>query len=168
MNNPEDHAPSITGGPRDRAAIGKAAPDTWLKSGEYLPAFMRDFHDQKDLFKALQDVVERQNEKDSLSATRGLNWIAAHVYTVDVFLWCLARRGWTLQRSRKPLAFSDIHEFVGEAKRVRDGQMSAVLRSAFGGGAQVASTTETDEIPGTPQDTDLTDLSKADRAEGRS
>lgn len=29
----------------------------WRESGLYLPEFMRDFHDQKDLFKALQDVV---------------------------------------------------------------------------------------------------------------
>lgn len=122
----------MSSGAPSRELSPKPAPDQWLLSGEYLPDFMRDFHDQKDLFKALQEVVERRNAKDGRSSyTDGLSWIAAHVYTVDVFLWCLARRGWTLQRSRKPLDFGDIREFVGEAKRARDAQAAEVLRGTF-------------------------------------
>ena len=34
------------------------ALNAWMKSGEYLPAFMRDFHDQKDIFKAVYELVE--------------------------------------------------------------------------------------------------------------
>lgn len=39
--------------------------DRWRREGQYLPEFMRDFHDQKDLFKALQDVVDRATGEDS-------------------------------------------------------------------------------------------------------
>lgn len=92
-----------------------SSTEEWLHSGEYLPEFMRDFHDQKDLFKALQEVVERRNEKDGLSYTKDLNWVTAHVYTIDIFLWVLARHGWTLQRSRKRVPFSDICQFTAQA-----------------------------------------------------
>ncbi|HBE9089627.1 TPA: hypothetical protein KNG84_001649, partial [Serratia fonticola] len=34
----------------------------WLKSGEYLPAFMRDFHDQKDIFKAMHFTITNADE----------------------------------------------------------------------------------------------------------
>jgi hypothetical protein len=78
---------------------------------------MRDFHDQKELFKALDEIVQRRNERDgNLSYTRDLTWVTAHVYTVDVFLWVLARHGYTLQRSRKRVAFSNIARFIGDSK----------------------------------------------------
>lgn len=111
----------------------RPTPDDWLRSGEYLPSFMRDFHDQKDLFKAMQDVVERQNQKHPQGVTNGLTWVAAHVYTIDVFLWVMARRGYTLQRSRKRLAFSDIHEFIEASKTRWREASSAALRSTFQG-----------------------------------
>lgn len=28
----------------------------WLESGDYLPIFMREFHDQKDVFKAMHNT----------------------------------------------------------------------------------------------------------------
>lgn len=32
-----------------------------LRSAKHLPEFMRDFHDQKDLFKTIQSVMETKN-----------------------------------------------------------------------------------------------------------
>lgn len=87
-------------------------PDAWLKSGEYLPEFMRDFHDQKDLFKALQPIMQRSVDGGN-TYLENMNWTMAHIYVVDVFLWCLARRGYTLQKSKKKLDFEDIYEFIG-------------------------------------------------------
>jgi len=105
-------------------------PGEWLRSGNHLPEFMRDFHDQKELFKALQEVVERRNEKPN-SYTEGLTWIAAHVYTVDVFLWVLAKHGYTLQRSRQRLRFADITEFVGASTERWRANAAEVLGLAF-------------------------------------
>ena len=31
--------------------------DTWLKSGEYLPPPLRDFHDQKEVFKTIHERI---------------------------------------------------------------------------------------------------------------
>lgn len=97
----------------------------WLRSCEYLPPFMRDFHDQKDLFQALDEVV--QNRKDTDSYTKDLSWVAAHVYTVDVFLWMMAKNGYTLQRSRKRVPFNDIYTWVSSAKQRWQAHFASVL-----------------------------------------
>lgn len=95
----------------------------WLKSGDYLPLFMRDFHDQKDLFKALDEVV--QNRQDTY--THGISWVAAQVYTVDIFLWLMAKNGYTLQRSRKRVGFNDIYTWVAAAKSRWQTHFASVL-----------------------------------------
>lgn len=94
----------------------------WLKSGAYLPEFMRDFHDQKDLFKTIHELVT-QNE-----GTSRVNWIDAQIYTVDVFLWFMARRGWTLQRSRAKQSFLDIHQTIAEQSKRRDEAFAALFK----------------------------------------
>lgn len=100
---------------------------SWRESGEYLPPFMRDFHDQKDLFKAIHDAVERRNASDAMSYTKDLGWITAQIYTVDFFLWIMAGKGYTLQRSRKHVEFGDVDAFVATAKKQRDAEMAKIL-----------------------------------------
>lgn len=68
----------------------------WLKTGEYLPDFMRDFHDQKDLFKAIHSAYRNDDP-----AGRMPSWVTSHIYVVDWFLWFMASRGYTLQKCRK-------------------------------------------------------------------
>ncbi len=91
--------------------------EEWRRSGAYLPEPIRDFHDQKDLFKAMDEVRERSIAKNGGAYMRYLSWSDAHVYTVDIFLWVMAGHGYTLQRSRRRFAFGDLYEFMGEAKR---------------------------------------------------
>lgn len=76
--------------------------DIWLKSGEYLPEFMRDFHDQKDLFKTIHSLY-----RDSENVNDMPNWVQGHQYVIDWFLWYMASRGYTLQKSRKKLKFRE-------------------------------------------------------------
>lgn len=102
-----------------------SALDQWLKSGAHLPDFMRDFHDQKDLFKTIHELVHA-NE-----GSQRITWVDAHIYTVDVFLWFMARRGYTLQRSRAKQDFLDIHQTVAEQTKRRDDAASAALMSAL-------------------------------------
>ena len=68
----------------------------FLLSGDYLPEFLRDFHDQKDLFKSLHHLYQ-----DSEGAEDKPNWRDGHVYTIDWFLWFMASRGYTLQKCRR-------------------------------------------------------------------
>jgi len=74
----------------------------WLQSGEYLPKFMRDFHDQKDLFKTIH-ILYRDNDQEEMP-----NWMQGQIYTIDWFLWYMASRGYTLQKSKKKVEFKPL------------------------------------------------------------
>jgi len=103
--------------------------DRWRREGQYLPEFMRDFHDQKDLFKALQDVVDRANAKNGSHRSLNASWTEYHIYTVDIFLWVLAAHGYTLQRSRRRFGFRDIYDFVSQARDAAREAMAAIFRN---------------------------------------
>lgn len=81
----------------------------WLESGEYLPEFMRDFHDQKDVFKAMHNTITNANENG--------NPRDGHIYMVDTFLWYMARCGYTLQKSRKQVEFKDMDDDIERMRR---------------------------------------------------
>jgi hypothetical protein len=100
--------------------------DEWMKSGRYLPDFMRDFHDQKDVFKTVDETAQRSIENGN-NYIKDMSWVAAQVYTVDIFLWVMARHGYTLQRSRKRFAFYDIRSTVGDAMARWKAQASKAL-----------------------------------------
>lgn len=70
--------------------------DEWLESGRHLPDKMRDFHDQKDLFKSMHYL-----HQDAEGADKNPTWIQGHIYIIDFFLWFMAARGYTLQKTRK-------------------------------------------------------------------
>lgn len=87
--------------------------DKWMRSGEYLPEPLRDFHDQKRIFQIVGEMVDRRRQRESNSYDRCLelpNWIHAHIYVIDFFLWFMALRGYTLQRSRRPFAFTNLDD----------------------------------------------------------
>lgn len=101
--------------------------DSWMKSGQYLPDFMRDFHDQKDLFKAVDEVAQRSIANGNRDI-ENVSWRAGHVYTVDIFLWVMAKHGYTLQRTRRRFPFREIRDFVADAMIRWKQQATAVLR----------------------------------------
>ncbi len=77
---------------------------SFLSEGEHLPRGLRDFHDQKAVFKRVDEMVQAdiaQNGFEAKLAFEGYNWRLAHVYTIDKFLWFMAAHGYTLQKSRK-------------------------------------------------------------------
>lgn len=76
----------------------------------YLPEFMQDFHDQKDLFKEIDMIYEKSEGTD-------ISWVKAHCYTVDRFLYYMASRGYTLQKCRKKnVNFRPLFEYREEAR----------------------------------------------------
>ena len=79
----------------------------WLESGEYLPEILRDFHDQKDIFK----VMHMLYQQDAEQAKDMPNWVNGQIYTIDWFLWFMASRGFTLQKSRKDIDFRPIEKW---------------------------------------------------------
>ena len=86
----------------------------WVKSGEYLPLFMRDFHDQKRIFKRIDEVIQAIVREGPYQLP---NWVSAHIYVVDYFLWFMARRGYTLQRSRKRVDFVNMEQDLSEFEK---------------------------------------------------
>ena len=92
--------------------------DTYLKSGLYLPAPLRDFHDAKEVFKTMHASIDPNNE-----SIKPVNWMAGQCYVIDIFLWWMAKRGWTLQRSRAAVEFDDLG---ADVKVYRDEQTEAL------------------------------------------
>ena len=91
----------------------------WLQSGEYLPGFLRDFHDQKDVFKAMHDTIGNANENG--------NARDGHIYVIDTFLWYMGRCGYTLQKSRKNVEFKDMQDDIERSKECRREAFARVI-----------------------------------------
>lgn len=101
--------------------------DDWLKSGEYLPEPLRDFHDQKAVFKAMHEIIKER--PDDIIKRPG--WIEGQCYVIDIFLWFMARRGYTLQRTRRRGKFRDLDADVAEQTKKRDASFFAALSSGL-------------------------------------
>jgi hypothetical protein len=96
-----------------RKQFDDAKRQRFMKQGDdgykYLPYFMRDFHDQKALFKSVELHLKREKEPYAV------DWVAGQCYTVDKFLRFMALHGFTLQRSRMAdIQFADIHKTLEE------------------------------------------------------
>lgn len=86
--------------------------DKWMKEGMYLPDFMRDFHAQKRVFKRLDEIVRRdEKHKEHFEMP---NWVDGHVYVIDFFLWFMARRGYTLQKSHAKQPFLSLEDDLND------------------------------------------------------
>ena len=71
-------------------------------SDKHLPAFMRDFHDQKRLFKTLERTMGRP--EDGVSHGGRTSWVSGMIFTIDRFLPFMAKHGYTLRHTRTDCA----------------------------------------------------------------
>lgn len=94
----------------------------WRAAGKHLPEPLRDFHDQKAVFKLVHELTKAP--ADPLH--RHPSWVEGHVYVIDTFLWCMARHGYTLQRSRAKLPFESLESNI-QAMEQRNAQAFASL-----------------------------------------
>jgi hypothetical protein len=78
----------------------------WVDSYKHLPPFLRDFHDQKDVFKLVGGGQSLDPAKEEIS------WLEGHCYTIDKFLWVMGMHGYTLQKCRAKKPFPDIHDAI--------------------------------------------------------
>ncbi len=57
--------------------------EDWLNSGEYLPHIMRDFHDQKDLFKTIHTLYsDSEPQYSAASVARPLELVVMRYLTL--------------------------------------------------------------------------------------
>lgn len=103
------------------------AVQEWRKAGKHLPPFLRDFHDQKDVFKMVHDLTVPA-EPDPL--IRRPSWVEAQVYVIDTFLWCMARHGYTLQRSRARLPFESLADNIAAMSKSESAAFNRLLSGA--------------------------------------
>lgn len=97
----------------------------WRDKQKHLPEFMRDFHDQKDLFKAISQYLEIDDDHPA----KNVSWVTAHCYTIDVFLWFMAQHGYTLQKSKSNLEFDDVIATTAEMKNQRNSHLMAITKT---------------------------------------
>lgn len=104
-----------------------ASVAAWRESLRYLPKFLRDFHDQKDVFKTLHDEVGVHKHEYA----KEVGWIMGQCYVIDIFLWHMARHGWVLRRSPLKLKFDDIETTNAESKERRMIETGRVIAKMF-------------------------------------
>lgn len=109
------------------------ALEAWMKAGKYLPDVLRDFHDQKDVFKAMHDLQKPTDPADAISGAYSLSFVTGQCYVIDRFLWFMARRGYTLQRSRASLPFRDLRADVSAATEKRNAHDVGLLADFIAG-----------------------------------
>lgn len=77
----------------------------YCEEEKHLPEFLKDFHDQKDIFKTLQSWGENQEHGEQMVG----NFRDNMIFTIDYFLWAMALHGYKLQKDRtKGIDFLDI------------------------------------------------------------
>ena len=60
------------------------------------------------------------------------SWVEGQCYVIDVFLWFMARRGYTLQRSKvKCDDFRDIHADVDAVNKRNEDQFEQLIKGAL-------------------------------------
>jgi len=84
-----------------------------LALGKYLPKEFQDFHDQKDLFKAIGD---RNVGVHDCLPPEIINWRQGHIYIIDHFLHFMAIHGYELKKVKGKIPRKDLQETI-EANR---------------------------------------------------
>ncbi len=116
-------------GVAEASSPGPTAEDleSWMKASKYLPPILRDFHDQKDCFKAIHEIVAVERHEYA----KGVAWTVGQCYVIDIFLWFMARRGYTLQKSRADLPFRDYHDDIRHQNEKRQALSARILAESF-------------------------------------
>lgn len=111
----------------------------WRKSYKFLPSFLRDWHDQKELFKTIHETYTDKGinkavptnpftkPDGTLEETPSLTWVQGHCYVIDIFLWFMAAHGYTLQKTRTKLEFLDLEKTLKDAQKSRWDSFSKML-----------------------------------------
>jgi len=92
----------------------------------YLPEFMQDFHDQKDVFKCIQEWYE-QNPPIGMNMPN--SWVDNQIYTIDLFLFFMSLHGYKLQKIRtKSVEFCDINATINEFRKRKVDEFNNILK----------------------------------------
>jgi imidazoleglycerol phosphate dehydratase HisB len=97
----------------------------YTESKEYLPDFLKDFHDQKDLFKAIHELYKNNESLQKMPQS----WVDNHIFVMDYFLWFMGQHGYKLQKVRKKgIKFFDLHATIEEMNGRRGSALLKILQ----------------------------------------
>jgi hypothetical protein len=98
----------------------------YTKALEYLPDFMKDFHDQKDLFKAIHELYGKNESLQKLPNS----WCDNHIFVIDYFLWFMGQHGYKLQKARKKgVEFYDLQATIEKMNSRRLDSLKHILNA---------------------------------------
>jgi hypothetical protein len=95
----------------------------WELARKMNPTPLKDFHDQKDLFKYLFDLIPYDDQQ----GLDKISWVQAQIFTIDKFLPFMAMHGYTLQKARHKLNFYNIYKTIDEFKEKTAKMFSEML-----------------------------------------
>lgn len=102
-------------------------PEEYTQQLKYLPDFMKDFHDQKDIFKAIHQLYQSNESLQKMPN----GWIDNHIFTIDYFLWFMGQHGYKLQKIKsKSIKFYNLQETIDLQNGKRAANMIGVLKNA--------------------------------------
>ncbi len=103
-------------------------PEQYTESKEYLPDFLKDFHDQKDLFKTIHELYKDNESLKKMPQS----WVDNHIFIVDYFLWFLGQHGYKLQKThKKDVVFYDLQNTINKMKGRLNDMLISVLRNGL-------------------------------------
>lgn len=109
--------------------------DNYFKTQKHLPPFLRDFHDQKDFFKAMHEYFAEQEAKHPNKYPKGMirntEWAEGMCYTIDRFLKFMMFHGYKLQKDRSKGPFFDIHQTIAEFGEIRAKILTEALNQSI-------------------------------------
>ena len=92
----------------------------WIGRGLHLPRWLRDFHDQKDVFKTISSWNATR-----VHPARETSFQDSMIYVIDCFLMFMAAHGYTLQRVRGPRA-QQCADIAATVRSFKDAQAKAL------------------------------------------
>lgn len=103
-----------------------SSPIDYTQDKHYLPDFMKDFHDQKDLFKAIHELYKDNESLKKMPQS----WVDNHIFVVDYFLWFMGQHGYKLQRVRKKgVEFYNLQATIDQMKGRLVQRFAEILKS---------------------------------------
>lgn len=104
-----DSSPAGSPEPGARAKPPTKSYAKWRDAKRHLPAFLKTYEGQKLFFEMVHEITRvPEDDQAGLRKTLSVDVPQAHCYVIDRLLWCLARHGWTLQRSRANVQFDSL------------------------------------------------------------
>lgn len=79
-----------------------------------LPDFLKDFHDQKYVFRFIHTIINRENDENHI--LEQISFVDAQIYTIDYFLFIMFKYGYTIQKSRAKFDFYNLEQDIKKMK----------------------------------------------------